>query len=261
MSVEDSKMSLGEHLEVLRKMLFHVVAVVFIATILVFCFKDLTFKILLAPKDNHFILFTTIEKILHLLGSDFSFESYNIQLISTELSSQFMTHLTTACLIGVLCASPYIIYELFKFITPALYDNEKKYSVGIAISAYILFLVGILMNYFILFPIAFRFLATYQVDPNVVSTITIASYISTFTSLCFTMGIVFEMPILAFILAKLGLIKSEILIKYRKHSVIIIMVVAAFITPPDIFTLILVTIPLYLLYEVCIIITKKFNKN
>ena len=117
------------------------------------------------------------------------------------------------------------------------------------------------MNYFILFPVAFRFLATYQVDATVVSTITISSYISTFSTLSFTMGLVFELPVLSFILAKLGILSASFMRQYRRHSLVLIMVVAAFITPPDIFTLCLVTIPLYLLYEASIVIAARVEKK
>lgn len=259
--VEDSRMSFGDHLEELRKMLFRVLAVVAACAAAVFCFKDTTFALLLAPRNTDFITFRAIEKILHYFGSSFTFETYDIQLISTELSSQFMTHLESSCIIGALLASPFIIYELYRFVSPALYDNERRYSTGICVTSYVLFMTGVVMNYFILFPVAFRFLATYQVDAAVVSTITISSYISTFSTLSFTMGLVFELPVLSFILAKLGILSASFMRQYRRHSLVLIMVVAAFITPPDIFTLCLVTIPLYLLYEASILIAARVEKK
>lgn len=254
---EENRMSFGDHLEVLRKMILHVLSVTMVCAIGIFCFKEETFAFLLAPRNTEFITFRTIEKILHYFGNGYVFDAYDIQLISTELSSQFMSHLETSFLLGVLLASPYIIYEVYKFISPALYENERKYSTGVCVASYIMFIIGFLMNYFVLFPIAFRFLGTYQVDASVVNTITISSYISTFVSLSFTMGLVFELPVLGFLLGKLGLLKSSFMRKYRRHSIIVIMVVAAFITPPDIFTLFLVTLPLYLLYETSILIVSK----
>ena len=161
-------------------------------------------------------------------------------MIATDLSSQFMTHITTAVYLGLLGASPYILYELFRFISPALYENERQYSVQVAGIIYVLFLLGVLMSYFVLFPISFRFLGTYSVSAKVVSNITLDSYISTFVSLTLVMGVV----------------TSSLLANYRKHSFIAIMLVAAIITPPDLMTLILVTIPLYLLYEVSIRVVK-----
>ncbi|MBR3698553.1 MAG: twin-arginine translocase subunit TatC [Bacteroidales bacterium] len=256
-----NSLSFGEHLEELRKMLFRILAVVMVFAIAVFCFKDKTFELLMAPSQWDFITYRYIEKILHWLGSSFTFNEYHINLIATELSSQFMTHVTTALYLGLLVASPYVLVELFRFITPALYENEKKYSVRIAIAMYLLFVVGVLMSYFILFPISFRFLGTYSVSDIVESNITLRSYISTFTTLTLVMGLVFQLPVIAFFLGKIGAVKSEFLKRYRKHALVAIMVTAAVITPPDLMTLVLVTIPLYLLYEVSILILKRMEKT
>ena len=254
-------MTFGGHLEVLRRMLFRILAMVSVFAIVIFCFKDWTFKLLMAPSQWDFVTYRYIEKFLHRLGSDFTFSEYHINLIATELSSQFMTHITTALYLGLLAASPYILVELFRFITPALYENEKKYSVSVAVTMYLLFIVGVLMSYFILFPISFRFLGTYTVTDLVESNITLKSYISTFTTLTLVMGLVFQLPVIAFFLGKIGAVKSELLKRYRKYALVIIMVVAAIITPPDLMTLVLVTIPLYLLYEVSIGVLKKMEKK
>ncbi len=254
-------MTFGGHLEVLRQMLFRIIAVVMVLAIAIFCFKDKTFKLLLAPSQWDFVTYRYIEKFLHKLGSDFVFSQFHINLIATELSSQFMTHITTALYLGLLAASPYILVELFRFITPALYENEKKYSVHVAITMYLLFIVGVLMSYFILFPISFRFLGTYSVSGMVESNITLKSYISTFTTLTLVMGLVFQLPVIAFFLGKLEVVSSQSLKLYRKYAFLVIMVVAAIITPPDLMTLILVTIPLYLLYEVSILVLKRMERK
>ena len=254
-------MTFGEHLEVLRQMLFRIIAVVSVIAIVVFCFKDKTFELLLAPSKWDFVTYRYIEKFLHWLGSSFTFSEYHVNLIATELSSQFMTHVTAAFYLGLLGASPYIIYELFRFITPALYENERKYSVRMAIVIYILFIVGVLMSYFILFPVSFRFLGTYSVSDMVESNITLGSYIGTFTTLTLIMGLVFQLPVIAFFLGKIGAVQSDLLRRYRKHALVVIMVVAAIITPPDLMTLVLVTIPLYLLFEVSIGILRRTEKK
>ena len=254
-------MTFGEHLEVLRQMLFRIIAVVSVIAIVVFCFKDKTFELLLAPSKWDFVTYRYIEKFLHWLGSSFTFSEYHVNLIATELSSQFMTHVTAAFYLGLLGASPYIIYELFRFITPALYENERKYSVRMAIVIYILFIVGVLMSYFILFPISFRFLGTYSVSDMVESNITLGSYIGTFTTLTLIMGLVFQLPVIAFFLGKIGAVQSDLLRRYRKHALVVIMVVAAIITPPDLMTLVLVNIPLYLLFEVSIGILRRTEKK
>lgn len=254
-------MTFGGHLEVLRQMLFRIIAVVTVFAIAVFCFKDWTFRILMAPSQWDFITYRYIEKFLHWLGSNFTFDEYHVNLIATELSSQFMTHVSTALYLGLLIASPYILVELFRFITPALYENEKKYSVRIAIAMYLLFVIGVLMSYFILFPISFRFLGTYSVSDMVETNITLHSYISTFTTLTLIMGLVFQLPVITFFLGKIGAVKSDLLKCYRRHAFVVIMIVAAVITPPDLMTLILVTIPLYLLFEISIGILKRMERK
>lgn len=193
-----------------------------------------------------------IEDVIKAWNPQFEFAPFHVDLIATDLSSQFMTHISTSIYLGLLGASPYIMYELFKFISPALYDSERRVSLLISIVVYMMFLLGVLMSYFVLFPISFRFLGTYSVDPRIVSTITLDSYISTFVTLTLTMGVVFQLPVIVFVLGRMGMIDASLLKRYRRHAIIIIMLVAAIITPPDLMTLLLVTFPLYLLYELSI---------
>ena len=251
----------GGHLDILRKMLFRVLIVVIVLAAAIFCFKNETFNIILAPRNSDFITFRRIEDITRYLGMSFHFDDYNVPLISTELSAQFMTHITVSCLLAALLASPYIVFELFRFVSPALYESEKRYSYLVAGVIYTLFLLGLLMSYFVLFPISFQFLATYQVDKDIVNTITLDSYISTFTTLTFMMGVVFQLPVFTFVLGKMGLITAQMLRKYRQYALVIIMIIAAIITPPDLFTLVLVTIPIYGLYELSILVLKKWGKT
>lgn len=258
---DPNMMTFGGHLEVLRRMLFRIIAVVMVLAVVIFCFKDKTFEFLLAPSQWDFVTYRYIEAFLHRLGSSFHFSQFHINLIATELSSQFMTHISTALYLGLLGASPYILVELFHFITPALYENEKKYSVQVAAIMYLLFIIGVLMSYFVLFPISFRFLGTYSVSGMVESNITLKSYISTFTTLTLVMGLVFQLPVIAFFLGKLEIVTATMLAQYRKYAFLVIMVLAAVITPPDLMTLILVTIPLYLLYEVSILVLRRMEKR
>ena len=260
-NADPNMLTFGGHLEVLSRMLFRIIAVVMVLAIAIFCFKDKTFELLLAPSQWDFVTYRYIERFLHRLGSSFTFSPFHINMIATELSSQFMTHISTALYLALLGASPYILVELFRFITPALYENEKKYSVQVAATMYLLFIVGVLMSYFILFPISFRFLGTYSVSGMVESNITLKSYISTFTTLTLVMGLVFQLPVIAFFLGKLEVITSEMLANYRKYAFLVIMLVAAIITPPDLMTLVLVTIPLYLLYEVSILVLKRMERR
>ena len=237
-------------------MLFRIFPVARTLAIVILCFTYLTWRLLLAPSEYPFATYRWIEEVASAIGLDFHFERFSVDLIAPDLSSQFMTHITTALYLGLLGASPYILYELFRFVSPALYENEKKYSVQVVVIVYLLFLFGVLMSYYVIFPISFRFLGTYSVAAKIHSTITLDSYISTFTTLTLLMGVVFQLPVITFILTKLGFISSDMLSRYRKHSFIIIMLVAAVITPPDLMTLVLVTIPLYMLYEVSIRVAK-----
>ena len=257
----EGMMTMGGHLEVLRRMLFRIAGVILVMGIAIFCFKDETFNMLLAPHTSNFITFKWVEQLMALLGVDFTFDAYNVPLISTELAAQFMTHISTSCYLAFLFASPYILFELFRFVSPALYENEKRYSVIVVFVVYGLFILGLLMSYFVIFPISFQFLATYQVDPTINNTITLSSYISTFTTLTLMMGLVFQLPVIAFVLAKIGIVDSHLLRHYRRHALVIITIIAAIITPTtDIFTLLLVTVPIYMLYELSIFVVKRVEK-
>lgn len=257
MAASEGLLSFGGHLEVLRQMLFRILGVTLVFSCIVFCFKAQTFEILLAPSDSSFATYRVVENLMQRIDKSFMFEPFNIQLIATDLSSQFVTHLTTSIYLGLLCASPFIIYELFRFITPALLENERKYSTKIMMSVYSLFMIGVLMSYYILFPISFRFLGTYSVADKVHTMITLDSYISTFVSLTLLLGVVFQLPVITFILAKIGILNTSMMSKYRKHALIFIMLIAAIITPPDILTLLFVTIPLMALYEISLKLIRK----
>ncbi len=254
-------MTFGGHLEVFRRMLFRILGVAGLIAVAVFCVKDVTWGILMAPSEWDFCTYRWIERVMQAISPGFRFEEFHVNMIATDLSSQFMTHITTAVYLGLLGASPYILYELFRFISPALYENERRYSVQVTVIIYVLFILGVLMSYFVLFPISFRFLGTYSVSAKVVSNITLDSYISTFVSLTLVMGLVFQLPVIAYFLGKLGVVSADMLANYRRHSFLIIMLVAAIITPPDVMTLILVTIPLYLLYEISIRVVKWVNNG
>ncbi len=261
-SKNSEMLSYGGHLKLLRHALFRILGVALVFTILIFYFKDPIWHFMLAPSEWDFVTYRWIERFIQTIGfSDFHFNEYHVDLIATELSSQFMTHITTAIYLGLLATSPYILFEIARFVSPALYDNERKYSAPVILIVYILFIIGLLMNYFILFPISFRFLGTYSVSERIHSAITLSSYISTFTTLSIVMGLIFQLPVISFFLAKMGIISSSMLIQYRKHSFVAILIIAAIITPPDVMTLLLVTLPLYLLFELSIKVTKLCEKT
>ena len=217
------------------------VAVVVFAVI-AFCLKEWLFAVVLAPTTSNFITF-------RLMGSP----DFAIHLINTGLTEQFMTHMRTAAYAGLLCASPYVLYQLFRFVSPGLYQNERKAAYWIVGSAYLMFLVGTLVCYFIIFPLTVRFLGTYQVSTDIDNMLTLQSYIDTLISMCLVIGLVFELPVVCSILGKMGMVSGKLMRNYRRHAVVAILVVAAIITPTtDIFTLLVVSLPIWLLYEVSI---------
>ena len=254
---ESEKQSFWDHLDILRASLVKIAAVTAVFVVVAFFFKEALFSVILAPKDADFI---TYRWLYFFSGwvTDEQAQDFYVKLINTGLAQQFMIHMKVAMCTGVLCASPYILYQLFRFVSPALYANERKYVVRVVGYGYIMFMVGVLISYFLIFPLTFRFLGTYQVSDQVENMISLQSYISTLLMMSLAMGIVFEIPILSWLFAKLGFICADFMRRYRRHAVVIILVVAAIITPTsDVFTLLLVSLPMWLLYEVSILIVKR----
>ena len=241
-----------DHLDVLRASLIRMAIAVVIFGIVAFCMKEALFSIVLAPCSSDFITY-------RLLGA----EAFHIHLMNTGLTEQFMIHMRTAIYAGLLVASPYILYELFRFVSPGLYQNERHYAVWIVGAAYLMFIIGTLINYFVVFPLTVRFLGTYQVSPDGANMLTLQSYIDTLLGMSLVMGVVFELPVVCALMGRMGLLTDHFMAEYRRHAVVAILVVAAIITPTtDVFTLFIVALPIYLLYEVSIQIvrTTKLNK-
>ncbi len=250
MSDPGENKSFWDHLEDLRGSLIRIVIAVLVFSTLAFCFKNLLFKIVLAPKDSSFFMYKLFG------GGDFS-----IQLMNVGLTEQFMIHLKTAVAFGVLMASPYIIYVLFDFVRPALYEKERQHSVGIVLSSYLMFLVGVAVNYLFIFPLTVRFLGTYQVSDQVRNMLTLQSYMDTLLMMSLVFGIIFEIPVVSWLLARFGLLKAEYMTRYRRHAIVAILVIAAIITPTgDAFTLLIVSLPIWLLYELSVVIVRRVNR-
>lgn len=243
-------MSFWEHLDVLRLCLIKIVLAIVVSGVVAFFLKDYIFDVILAPSRSDFITYRMLEAT-----------SFTLHLINTGLTEQFMIHIKMAMMTGIVCASPYIIYVLFGFISPALYANERSTSIKVVTSGYIMFLVGMAVNYFIIFPLTVRFLGTYQISPEIDNMLTVSSYIDTLMMMTLTFGIIFELPVVCWILAELGLLRYEWMTRFRRHAIVAILIVAAAITPTaDIFTLILVSLPIWILYEMSILIIKKVRK-
>jgi len=235
-----------EHLDVLRWAILRSLGVAVVFAIAAFCLKDWLFAVVLAPRTSDFITF-------RLLGVD----PFSVHLMNTGLTEQFMTHMRVAMYAGVLCAAPYIIYELFRFVSPGLYAGERRAGFWIVTSGYVMFMMGTLLNYLLIFPLTVRFLGTYQVSADVDNMLTLQSYIDTLISMSLVMGVIFELPIVCAILGKMGFINGSLMSRYRRHAIVAILIVAAIITPTtDVFTLCIVSLPIWLLYEASILIVK-----
>ena len=252
-----------DHLDELRKVLFRMIIVLVLFAIVAFFFKEVLFGFVFAPNSSDFITY----QLMGALADRLSLPSlkpgdFQVELISTQLTSQFLVHIRVTIYAALLCASPYIIYLLFRFVSPALYANEKKYSRNVIFFAFIFFFLGAALSYYIIFPFSFRFLSSYQVTAEVANMFTINSYIDTFMMITVLMGILFEIPVVAWLFAKLGFLSAGFLKKYRKHALVVILVVAAIITPTtDIITLLLVSLPIELLYEASILIVKRVEQK
>ena len=222
--------------------------------IVAFAMQTDVFSIVLATTKSDFITY----RWFSLFGD---IADFNLNLINTQLTSQFSVHMQVSIIIGIICVSPYILYSIFAFVSPALYENERKYARLLVVAGYIMFMIGVALCYFLIFPLTIRFLGNYQVSDDVANIITLSSYIDTLTMLTLMLGIVFELPILCMLLGKMGILTADFMKEYRRHAIVIILIVAAIITPTtDVMTLMLVTLPIYLLYEISILAVKMINK-
>lgn len=239
--------SFWDHLEELRTCLIRIIVATVGAMIIAFCMKEWMFDVILAPARGDFVTY-------RLMGT----EPVSIHLINTGLTEQFMMHLKASFHVGLLAVMPYILYVLFGFIAPGLYERERHYAVRVVSSGYLMFIIGTLVNYLLIFPLTVRFLGTYQVSSDVQNMLTLESYMDTLVTMNLMLGIVFQLPVLCWLLAVTGMLRPEWMTRYRRHAIVAIVVVAAIITPTtDAFTLIIVALPIWLLYEVSIWIVKK----
>ena len=251
-------MTFWEHLDELRKVIFRALGVILLFMVVIFIGKDFIFNdVILAPIEGDFALYRWFNALFALVGLS-PLDEFSLELINIDLAAQFFIHIKVSFYLAFVVAFPFIVYLLWGFISPALYANEKVVIKSAFGFASLLFYMGVAVGYFFVFPLTLRFLGTYQVSADVPNQISLSSYISMFIRLILVMGIVFEMPALAAILSRLGVIHKGLLRKYRKHAVVVLMVLAAVITPSgDAFTLFMVALPLYMLYEVSILMCKE----
>lgn len=254
---KEAEMSFLDHLEELRWHIIRSLIAIVSVAIVVFLMDDLIFdKIIFGPKKEWFPTY-------HFFCDTFGqmCAPPDFQIIPRELGEIFFTHLKVSFWLGLIVSFPYIFWEFWRFIKPGLYAHERKAIRGIVFICSVLFFTGILFGYYVIAPFGVSFLGSYTVSEEAFNGCSLASYVSYMTMFTIPTGLVFELPILVYFLAKVGLITPEFMAKYRKHSLIVILILAAVITPPDLVTQILIGIPVYFLYEVSIIIAKRVAKN
>jgi len=235
-----------DHLDELRHCILKALASIVVFAVGAFVFKQQLFEVVLAPTHGDFVTY-------RLIGAP----DFQLHLMNTGLTEQFMIHVKLSLYCGLLAASPYVIYLLFGFVAPALYDHERRPAVKVVTGGYVMFIIGTAVNYLVVFPLTVRFLGTYQVSPDVANMLTIQSYADTLISMSLVIGVLFELPVVSWLLALAGILRWQYMAQYRKHAVVAILMVAAIVTPTtDAFTLFVVALPIWLLYEASIVIVR-----
>jgi sec-independent protein translocase protein TatC len=256
---EKAEMSFLEHLEALRWHLMRAVIAVLTLAIVLFFYREIVFDhFLFAPKHPDFWTYRMLCLLSDYLdmGDALCIRELPFELINTELSGQFTMHIWVSFVAGFILAAPYVLWEIWRFIKPALHEKERKYSKGVVFFSTLLFFAGVLFGYYVIVPLSINFLGSYQVSADVKNMIAMDSFVSTVTTITFASGIVFELPIVIYFLTQIGLMTPQFMRTYRKHAMVIILIVAAIITPsPDVTSQLLVAFPLYLLYELSIFVS------
>ena len=252
------EMSFLEHLEALRWHIIRSLGSVFVVGIAAFLAKNFIFDVvLLGPTKSNFLTYRWICGFSERL----CFYPEGLEIITRDISEQFLSHIKVSIWLGLIVAFPYIFYEFWKFVKPGLYSNEQKVTKGVVFICSSLFITGVLFGYFVISPFAVTFLSSYSVSDDILNTTTLTSLVNSMTMFTIPTGLIFELPIVIYFLAKVGLITAASMKKYRKHAAVVILVLAAIITPPDVITQFLIGFPLYMLFETGIIIAKRVEKN
>jgi len=260
-----NEMSFLDHLEDLRWHLLRICIAIVLCGAVAFLFKSFIFDvIILGPKEMSFPTYRWLCSMTQLIGiedSSFCGESFPFIIQSRTLAGQFSAHLWTSIYAGFIVAFPYILYQLWSFISPGMHVNERKHSSGFIIISSILFFIGVLFGYYIVTPLSINFLGTYSVSQQVNNNFDLSSYIGLVRATVIASGIIFELPIIIYFLTKIGLVTPEFLRKYRKYALVIVLILSAIITPPDIASQVIVAIPILILYQVSILISKIVVKS
>jgi len=259
----NEEMSFLEHLEELRWHLVRASAAVVVGAVV--CFikaKVILDQILFAPKKSDFITNRAFAWVAHRFDApDLAINTQDFNIVNYDMAGQFTTNISIAMIGGIIIAIPYIFWEFWRFIKPALYEKERKHATGAVFYSSFLFLMGILFGYYLIVPLSTHFFGSYRISVEVPNLINLNSYISSVTTIILGSGIVFELPIIIYFLSKVGLISSGFLKTYRKHAYVLLLLLAAIITPPDVFSMLLVSGPLILLYELGVFLSKRIEKK
>ena len=261
----EAEMSFFDHLDVLRKHLIRSSLVILALMGVAFAYYDFIFdKIIMGPKSPDFWTYRTMCMLAEKfnLGADFCITKIPFTIINTEMAGQFTLQLNSSLMIGIVLGFPYLLFEIWLFVKPALHERERKSANGFTFYATMLFLTGIMFGYYIIAPLSISFLAGYNVSDVINNMISIDSYLSTIATLTIGSGVIFELPIVIYILSKLGVMTPKFMRSSRRYATVIILIIAAIVTPtPDLLTMLTVSFPLFLLYEVSIYISARVEKR
>ena len=260
---EPGEMSFLDHLEELRWHLIRSLTAIFVFAIAAFVSKGIIFgEIILGPSKPSFWTYRMLCNLSEILNSDaLCISELPFIIQSRQMTGQFSMHITSSFVIGLICAFPYAFWEIWRFVKPGLYDKERKAATGATFYVSLLFFMGVFFGYFVVTPISINFLSNYQIDPSILNEFDIISYVSTVTTLVLACALLFQLPIVVYFATKAGLVSSALLKIYRKHSIIVILMLSAVLTPPDPFSQVLIAIPLGLLYQLSILIAVKLEKK
>ncbi|MEM6735438.1 MAG: twin-arginine translocase subunit TatC [Bacteroidota bacterium] len=260
---EEKEMSFLDHLEELRWHIIRSLIAIVLFTVAAFVAKSFIIDtIILGPSKTEFWTYRKLCELATIIDTPvLCIEELSFELVSRKLSSQFMTHITVSFVVGLVIGFPYMFWEIWRFIKPGLHPNERRASRGATFSVSILFIIGVLFGYFIISPISVRFFATYQISETLQNLFDLSSYISTVTVIVLGSGLLFQLPVVVYFLTKAGLVSSGLMKKYRRHAIIVILVLGAMITPPDPFSQILIALPLMTLYQMSIFLAKRIEKR
>ncbi len=260
---EEEGMSFLDHLEALRWHLLRSVSAVLIFSVAAFIAKDFVFGVLiLGPSKVDFFTYRVLCDLGNYLGLPaLCIDELPFTIQSRQMTGQFSMHMTSSMVVGLIAAFPYLFWEVWRFISPGLYDKERSAARGAVFFVSFLFLSGAAFGYYVLTPMSINFLANYQLDPSIANEFDITSYVSTLSMLVLASALMFQLPVVVYFLSMSGLVTSKMLKAYRKHSVVVILIVSAVITPPDVVSQLLIAMPILVLYEVGIYIAKGLEKK